>query len=163
MTVIRADHLDGSVLGRPVGDRETKRRIGFLPEGHRFPGYLTGRQLLDYYGALSGVARDTRRRRAPALLERVGMSTWADTRIDQYSKGMAQRLGIAQALMNDPQLVVLDEPTDGLDPTGRRDVRALLESLRAEGRTVFINSHLLGELELVCDRVIILMAGQVVR
>jgi len=163
MTVIRADEAAGTVLDKPIGNKAAKRRIGFLPEGHRFPGYLTGGQLLDYYAALAGVPRSARRQRAPELLERVGMADWHDTRVDQYSKGMAQRLGIAQALMNDPQLVVLDEPTDGLDPAGRRDVRELLESLRDEGRTVFINSHLLGELELVCDRVVILQSGKVVR
>ncbi|HPF40483.1 MAG TPA: ABC transporter ATP-binding protein [Phycisphaerae bacterium] len=163
MTVIRADRLAGTVLGRPIGDREAKRRIGYLPEAHRFPEYLRGRQLLDYYAALAGVSRIDRRRRAGALLERVGMAEWANTRIDKYSKGMLQRLGIAQALMNDPQLVVLDEPTDGLDPMGRRDVRLLLQELREEGRAVFINSHLLGELELVCDRVIIIQKGRVVR
>ncbi len=163
MTVIRADRVSGTVLGRPVGNREAKRRIGYLPEAHRFPAYLKGRQLLDYYAALAGVSRSERRERAPKLLERLGMAQWANTRIDKYSKGMLQRLGIAQALMNDPQLIVLDEPTDGLDPMGRRDVRLLLQELRDEGRTVFINSHLLGELELVCDRVVIISAGRVVR
>ncbi|MCB9855725.1 MAG: ABC transporter ATP-binding protein [Phycisphaerales bacterium] len=163
MTVIRADRADGTVLGRCIGDREAKRRIGYLPEAHRFPGYLKGAQLLDYYAALAGVPRAERRRRAPVLLERVGMAKWAGTRIDKYSKGMLQRLGIAQALMNDPRLVVLDEPTDGLDPMGRRDVRVLLQELRDEGRSVFINSHLLGELELVCDRVVIISEGRVVR
>lgn len=163
MTVIRADRVSGTVLGRPVGNREAKRRMGFLPEAHRFPAYLKGRQLLDYYAALAGVSRSERRERAPKLLERVGMAQWANTRIDKYSKGMLQRLGIAQALMNDPQLIVLDEPTDGLDPMGRRDVRLLLQELKDEGRTVFINSHLLGELELVCDRVVIISAGRVVR
>jgi ABC-2 type transport system ATP-binding protein len=163
MTVIRADRVSGTVLGRPVGDREAKRRMGFLPEAHRFPAYLKGRQLLDYYAALAGVPRSERRERAPKLLDRLGMAQWANTRIDKYSKGMLQRLGIAQALMNDPQLVVLDEPTDGLDPMGRRDVRLLLQGLRDEGRTIFINSHLLGELELVCDRVVIISAGRVVR
>lgn len=163
MTVIRADRAAGAVLGRPIGDREAKRRIGYLPEAHHFPEYLNGAQLLDYYAALAGVPRDERRRRAPALLERVGMGEWGNTRIDKYSKGMLQRLGIAQALMNDPKLVVLDEPTDGLDPMGRRDVRVLLQELRDEGRTIFINSHLLGELELVCDRVVIISNGKVVR
>ena len=163
MTVIRADRMTGTVLGRPVGNREAKRRIGYLPEAHRFPGYLKGAQLLDYYAALAGAHRADRCKRAPMLLERVGLGKWATTRIDKYSKGMLQRLGIAQALMNDPRLVVLDEPTDGLDPMGRRDVRVLLQELRDEGRTVFINSHLLGELELVCDRVVIISEGRVVR
>lgn len=163
MTVVRPDRIDGTVLGHPIGHRRTMARIGYLPEAHRFPSYLTGRQLLDYYAALARVRRADRRRRAPQLLDRVGMGDWAKTKISNYSKGMLQRLGIAQALMNDPDLVVLDEPTDGLDPIGRRDVRELLLELKARGKTVFLNSHLLSELELVCDRVSILLAGAVAR
>jgi len=163
MTVVRPTHAIGTILGRPLGHRGKLAVTGYLPEDHRFPGYLTGTTLLDYYAALARVPRDVRRRRAGALLERVGMSKWADTRIDKYSKGMLQRLGIAQALMNDPELVVLDEPTDGLDPVGRRDVRNLLIELREKGTTVFLNSHLLSELEMVCDRVAILVEGLVAR
>ena len=131
MTAVRPDHAFGTILGRPIGHLKKRERIGYLPENHRFPGYLTGLQLLDYYGALGKVSRDLRRRRAGELLERVGMTRWGDTRIDKYSKGMLQRLGIAQALINDPELVVLDEPTDGLDPVARRDTRELLSELRA--------------------------------
>ena len=163
MTVVRGDEVRGSVLGQPVGHRATMGRIGYLPEAHRFPAYLTGMQLLGYYAALAKVGRTLRRRRAPELLDRLSMGRWGDTKISKYSKGMLQRLGIAQALMNDPDLVVLDEPTDGLDPIGRRDVRELLLELKAEGKTVFLNSHLLSELELVCDRVAILVAGEVQR
>jgi len=163
MTVVRPDHLRGTVLGRPVGDRRTKQHVGYLPEAHRFPTYLTGSQLLSYYAALARVPRSDRRRRAAELLDRLGIARWSDTKIAKYSKGMLQRLGIAQALMNDPNLVVLDEPTDGLDPIGRRDVRELLLELKAHGTTVFLNSHLLSELELVCDRVAILVEGQVRR
>ncbi len=163
MTVVRPDAITGTVLGRRVGHRPTMERIGYLPEAHRFPAYLTGKHLLDYYAALAKVKRADRRHRAGRLLERVGMADWADTKISKYSKGMLQRLGIAQALMNDPSLVVLDEPTDGLDPIGRRDVRTLLLDLKAEGKTVFLNSHLLSELEMVCDRVSILVAGKVAR
>ncbi len=163
MTVVRPTHLLGTILGRPVGHRAKLARIGYLPENHRFPGYLTGAKLLDFFAALSKVPRAQRRRRAARLLEQVGMSQWADTRIDQYSKGMMQRLGIAQALMNDPELVVLDEPTDGLDPVGRREVRNLLLDLKRQGKTVFLNSHLLSELELVCDRVAILVEGLIAR
>jgi len=163
MTVVRPTHAIGTILGRPLGHRGKLAVTGYLPEDHRFPGYLTGRKLLDYYSALAKVPTDKRSRRAEELLERVGMSDWADTRIDKYSKGMLQRLGIAQALMNDPELVVLDEPTDGLDPVGRRDVRNLLTELRKKGTTVFLNSHLLSELEMVCDRVAILVEGLVAR
>ncbi len=163
LTVIRADAAGGSVLGQPIGHTPTKERIGYLPEGHQYPGYLSGVRLLDYYAALGKVPRATRRQRAQVLLDRLGMADWANQRVSRYSKGMLQRLGIAQALMNDPDLIVLDEPTDGLDPIGRRDVRVLLQELKRQGKTIFLNSHLLGELELVCDRVVILLNGQIVR
>ena len=159
MTVVRPDRALGTILGRPLGHRGKLARVGYLPESHRFPGYLKGAQLLDYYARLAKIPREQRRKNAAQLLDRVGMTQWANTRIDQYSKGMRQRLGIAQALMNDPELLVLDEPTDGLDPVGRRDVRALLQELRDQGKTVFLHSHLLRELELVCDRVAILGNG----
>ncbi len=163
MTVIKPDHSYGTILGRPLGHRGKLAVTGYLPEDHRFPPYLTGAQLLDYYAALAKVPRATRRDNAKRLLDKVHMTKWADMRIDKYSKGMLQRLGIAQALMNDPELVVLDEPTDGLDPVGRRQVRELLLELKGRGTTVFLNSHLLSELELVCDRVAILVDGLVAR
>lgn len=163
MTVVRPDRALGTVLGRPLGHRKKLAVIGYLPEAHRFPTYLTGRQLLTHYAALGKVPHSVRQQRAGELLERVGMAAWADTRVGKYSKGMLQRLGIAQALMNDPELVVLDEPTDGLDPMGRRDVRRLLLELKEQGKTVFLNSHLLSELEMVCDRVAILVEGLVAR
>lgn len=163
MTVVRPTHAIGTILGRPIGHRGKLAVTGYLPEDHRFPGYLTGLKLLHYYAAIAKVPRDQRTKRASELLEYVSMSRWADMRIDQYSKGMLQRLGIAQALMNEPELVVLDEPTDGLDPVGRRDVRNLLVELKNKGTTVFLNSHLLSELEMVCDRVAILVDGLVAR
>jgi ABC-2 type transport system ATP-binding protein len=163
MTVVRPTYAAGTILGRPIGHRGKLARIGYLPESHRFPPYLTGLRLLDYYAALAKVPRRQRRRRAPELLEHVGMSEWGHTRIGQYSKGMMQRLGIAQTLMNDPDLVVLDEPTDGLDPVARRHVRELLLELKRQGKTIFLNSHLLGEVERVCDRVAILIKGLVAR
>ncbi len=161
MTVIRPSRAEGRILGRPVGDKDALRRVGYLPEHHRFPTYLTGEQALHFYAALCGVARRDRKRRADELLERVGMSDWRRKKIGGYSKGMMQRIGLAQALMNDPALVVLDEPTDGVDPVGRKDIRMLLSQLRDEGRTVFLNSHLLSEVEMVCNRVAILVQGQV--
>ena len=163
MTVVRPTKAFGTILGRPLGHRGKLARTGYLPESHRFPGYLTGLQLLDGYAALARVPKADRRKRAPILLERMGLAQWGDTRIDKYSKGMLQRLGVAQAMMNDPELLVLDEPTDGLDPVGRRDVRELMLELRREGKTVFLNSHLLSELEMVCDRVAILVDGLVAR
>ncbi|MCH7721652.1 MAG: ABC transporter ATP-binding protein [Planctomycetes bacterium] len=163
MTVVRPDAALGTVLGRPLGNRKKLAVIGYLPENHRFPAYLTGAQVLDYYGRLAKVPGAKRRKRAVSLLERVGMTRWADTKISKYSKGMMQRLGLAQALINDPELLVLDEPTDGVDPLGRRDIRELLLELRGQGKTVFLNSHLLSELEMVCDRVAILVDGLVAR
>jgi ABC-2 type transport system ATP-binding protein len=163
MTVVRADRADGTLLGRPIGHRGKLARIGYLPEDHRFPPYLTGRQVLDFYAALARVPKALRRTNADRLLEAVGMRDWGHTRISKYSKGMLQRLGLAQSLMNDPELVVLDEPTDGLDPVGRLGVREMLLSLKKRGVTVLLNSHLLSELEMVCDRVAILAGGLVVR
>lgn len=161
MTVIRASRCKGTMLDHPVGHKPTLARIGYLPEHHRFPDYLRGWQVLDFFGAMAGTPRKQRRARTGELLDLVGMSEWARTPIRKYSKGMRQRIGLAQALVNDPELVLLDEPTDGVDPVGRKDIRQILARLRDEGRTVFLNSHLLSELEMVCDRVAILVKGVV--
>lgn len=161
MTVIRPTRVAGHVLGQPVGTKSALERMGYLPEHHRFPDYLTGAQVLDFYGALAKVPRAVRKKRAPELLELVGMREWSKDRVRGYSKGMRQRVGVAQALMNDPDLVLLDEPTDGVDPVGRRDIRNVIHELKRRNKTVFINSHLLSELEMVCDRVAILVQGTV--
>ena len=163
MTVVRPNRAEGTILGRPVGSKAVLARVGYLPENIRFPGYLTGRQALGFYGALAGLGRAERRRRAAELLELVGLVPAADAKVATYSKGMGQRLGLAQSLMNDPDLVLLDEPTDGVDPVGRREIQGVLEARRGQGKTVFLNSHLLGEAERVCDRVAILVEGLVVR
>lgn len=160
-TVIRPTSTKGSVLGMPIGHKPTLARVGYLPEHHRFPEYLTGRQVVEYFGALAGTPAAQRKRRADELLDFVGMRAWANQLVSKYSKGMRQRVGIAQALVSDPELVILDEPTDGVDPTGRRDIRDMIQTLKARGTTVFINSHLLSELELVADRVAILVKGRV--
>lgn len=160
-TVISPSAAAGHVLGKPIGDKPTLARLGYLPEHHRFPEYLTGRQVVEFYGALAGVAAKERRSKASELIEFVGMKDWADRRVGQYSKGMRQRIGLAQALVNSPDLIILDEPTDGVDPVGRREIREMVQTLRGQGRAVFINSHLLSELELVCDRVAILVKGKV--
>ena len=163
MTIVRPTVAEGTVLGCAVGDKGTLKRVGYLPEHHRFPRYLTGRQTLEFFAALSGVDRETRKRRAGELLELVGMKEWGERKVSTYSKGMIQRVGLAQALVNDPELIVLDEPTDGVDVQGRRDVRDVLLRLKREGKTIFLNSHLLSELEMVCDEVAILVKGSVVR
>lgn len=161
LTVIRPTSCKGTMLGHPVGHKNSLRRVGYLPEHHRFPEYLTASQVLDYFGALSDVPRADRLKRSGELLDLVGISKWANHKVKGFSKGMRQRLGIANALMMDPELVVLDEPTDGVDPVGRKEIREVLTRLREQGRTVFLNSHLLSELEMVCDRVAIMVQGQV--
>jgi ABC-2 type transport system ATP-binding protein len=150
------------IFGKDARLPQSRRPVGYLPENHRFPTYLTGNGMLDFYGALSGLASPERRRRIPALLDLVGLSTWGSVRIKKYSKGMLQRLGLAQALIHHPRLLILDEPTDGVDPAGRREIRDILNRLTAQGVTVFINSHLLGEVESFCDYVAIMRKGQLV-
>lgn len=154
---------EARLLGAPAGTAHVRRRVGYLPEDHRFPDYHTGYSLLDFYGQLLGVPRYTRRSRIPEMLETVGLRERMHTKIRGYSKGMKQRIGIAQALMHEPDFVFLDEPTDGVDPLGRRHIRELLQHLKARGCTIFLNSHLLGEVELICDRVAILERGELVR
>jgi ABC-2 type transport system ATP-binding protein len=152
-----------TVLDQAAGTVAVRRRVGYLPEDHQFPDYHTAASLLNFYGELLGVSRAERRKRVPAALEKVGLLGRMHSKIRTYSKGMKQRVGIAQALFHDPDLIFLDEPTDGVDPIGRKAIRGLLERLKAEGKTIFINSHLLGEVELICDRVAILQRGQLIR
>jgi ABC-2 type transport system ATP-binding protein len=151
------------MLGRPAGHRPTRRQIGYLPEHHRIPHHLNGNTALEYYGGLSNMPLREIRRRRPKLLEMVGLSRWGKTLVRKYSKGMSQRLGLAQAMLHDPDLLILDEPTDGVDPVGRAEIREVLARLKSEGKTVFLNSHLLQEVELICDRVAILGRGQLRR
>jgi ABC-2 type transport system ATP-binding protein len=148
------------LLGRPVGSVAARRDVGYLPEDHRLPEYHTGPSLLDVYGGLQGLPRQERRRRAAELLERLGLAGREKLRIRGSSKGMKQRLGLAQALLHRPSVLFLDEPTDGVDPVGRKQIRDLLLAERARGVTIFINSHLLGEVEQLCDRVAILRKGR---
>ncbi|MBI2955251.1 MAG: ABC transporter ATP-binding protein [Chloroflexi bacterium] len=151
------------IFGRSPRERAVRRRIGFLPEHFRFQDWLSGSELLSYYGHLCGMGAAQRQARIPTVLALVGLDGHGDKRVRAYSKGMQQRLGIAQALLSQPDLILLDEPTSALDPLGRKEVRDLLRRLRDEGVTVFLNSHLLGEIELVCDRVAIIDKGRVVR
>jgi ABC-2 type transport system ATP-binding protein len=163
MTVIRPTHAEGTLLGQPLRNKATLTRVGYLPEHYRLPPYLTGRQALEFFAALATVDRPTRKRRATELLKLVRMEEHADAKLRTYSKGMQQRIALAQALVHDPDLIVLDEPNEGLDPMGRKETRDALQQLRAMGKTIFLNSHLLSEVEQVCDRVAILVAGKVVR
>jgi ABC-2 type transport system ATP-binding protein len=154
---------EARLFGKPVGDAEARRRVGYLPENFRFHDWLTGAQLLEFHARLAGVSRLDRAGRIAEVLELVGLSGRGDDRIRSYSKGMTQRIGLAQAIIHRPDLVLLDEPTSALDPVGRREVRDLIRSLRGQGMTVFLNSHLLSEVEMVCDRVAIVDRGRVVR
>jgi ABC-2 type transport system ATP-binding protein len=149
------------LLGRPVGSVDARRDVGYLPEDHRLPEYHTGPSLLDMYGGLQGLPRRERRHRAAELLDLLGLAGREKLRVRGYSKGMKQRLGLAQALLHRPSVLFLDEPTDGVDPVGRKQIRDLLLAERARGVTIFINSHLLGEVEQLCDRVAILKQGRV--
>lgn len=152
-----------SVMGRPVPSVDARRVVGFLPENHRYPPHLTGEQTLMFYGNLSGMSGAPLRKRAHELLDRLSLLDRRKQRVRQYSKGMLQRLGLAQALLNTPKVLFLDEPTDGIDPRGRKEIRDLLLEQKQSGTTIFLNSHLLSEVELITDRVAILDKGQVVK
>ena len=152
----------GTLLGRPLGDRAARARVGFLPEHFRFQDWLTGRELLRFHGRLYGLSGHALDEKADVLLRRVDLTDAADRAIKGYSKGMTQRVGLAQALLNDPLVVFLDEPTSGLDPLGRLLVRDVIHELKARGTSVFLNSHLLGEVEATCDRVVFVKQGRVV-
>jgi ABC-2 type transport system ATP-binding protein len=153
----------GELLGRPLGDLEARRRLGFLPELFRFHEWLSANELLSLHADLFGMAAAERRKRIPEVLDLVGLADRGKDRVGTFSKGMQQRLGLAQALLNQPELVILDEPTSALDPIGRRDVRVIIQQLKSQGVAVFLNSHLLSEIELVCDRVAIVDHGRVVQ
>lgn len=152
---------EARVLGRPPGDRQALRAIGFLPEHFRFHEWLHAGELLDLHGRLYGMDAAARRRRIPQVLELVGLAEQARRPIAGFSKGMLQRIGLAQAFLNEPALVFLDEPTSALDPFGRMLVRTIIHELKQQGTTVFLNSHLLGEVEATCDRVAFIRAGTV--
>ena len=150
------------ILGRPLGDLDVKRRIGYLPENPYFYDYLTAEELLTYFAGLFGYRAADRRARASRLLDEVGIGAERRLQLRKFSKGMLQRVGIAQALVNDPELVIFDEPMSGLDPLGRRDVRALILALRDRGCTVFFSSHVLSDAEALCSRVAILAKARLV-
>jgi ABC-2 type transport system ATP-binding protein len=161
--IIRHWEGEAELLGARAGSPAVRAQVGYLPEDHRFPEYHSGYSLLDFYGQLLGMPRSERQTAIPRILEVVGLKGRMYYKIRTYSKGMKQRVGIAQALFHKPRVIFLDEPTDGVDPVGRRDIREMLLRLKSQGVTIFINSHLLGEVEQVCDRVSILHQGELIR
>ncbi len=153
-----------SILERDILDYEVKSKVGYLPENHKYPNYLNGEEVLRFFGKLSGISDKTLlQKNIDYNLELVGMTKWKKTKIKKYSKGMLQRLGLAQALLNDPELIFLDEPTDGVDPIGRKEIREILLNLKSQGKTIFLNSHLLSEVEMITDRVAILNKGILIK
>jgi ABC-2 type transport system ATP-binding protein len=150
-----------TVGGEPAGSIEARRRMGYLPENPALYEYLTGVEYLRYAGRLAGLGRSEARQRSARLLEQVGLADRADRPIRRFSKGMVQRLGLAQAMIGDPELLILDEPMSGLDPIGRKDVRDLILRFRDEGRTIMFSTHILSDVEMICDRVAILIDGRV--
>jgi len=163
LSLVHPTSGDAALLGQELPDTAVREKIGYLPENQRFPGYLTGEQVLKFFGRLSGTPPDLLRRRTSELLTLVGMDQWRRMKVKRYSKGMLQRIGLAQALVNDPELIFLDEPTDGVDPIGRKEIRDILHALKVQGKTIFLNSHLLSEVELVCDRVAIVNKGSLLK
>lgn len=162
MGLLRPTSGEARLLGQPPGDVATKQQVGFLPEQPYFYEYLTGRELLNFYGQLVGLDRSIRRERVNNLARDLRIESALDLQLRKYSKGMVQRIGLVQALLNDPKVILLDEPMSGLDPIGRREVRDLLLRLKEEGKTVFFSSHVIPDVEVVCDRVGILVSGRLV-
>jgi len=158
---VRPSSGRATLLGKPIGDVQTRRMVGFLPEKFQFHDFLTATEFLQLHGKLAGMSSTARAQRIPEVLERVGLGDRAKSKIREFSKGMQQRIGLAQAILHDPELVILDEPTSALDPIGRRDVRDIVLELRGRGKTVLLNSHLLSEIEMTCDRVAIVKRGQI--
>jgi ABC-2 type transport system ATP-binding protein len=160
--LVRPTGGQARIFGLPPSDPEARRLVGYLPETFRFQDWLTGRELLELHADLADLSAETRAWRVPEVLRLVGLADYSHDRLRTYSKGMLQRIGLAQAIIHNPRLLVLDEPTSALDPIGRRDVRDLIRGLSARGMSVFLNSHLLSEVEMVCDRVAIVDRGRVV-
>jgi ABC-2 type transport system ATP-binding protein len=152
-----------SILNEDISNYKIKNKIGYLPENHKYPSYLTGTDVLKFFGKLNGLEGKEFDKKIDEFLELVKLSKWKKTKVKAYSKGMMQRLGLAQTLINDPELIFLDEPTDGVDPIGRKEIRDVLLNLKSQSKTIFLNSHLLSEVELITDRVGILNKGKLLR
>ena len=163
LSIVHPTSGSATVFGQPLGALTTRQKIGYLPENHRYPSFLTAWGTVVHFGRLHGIPEAELKSRATRLLKMVGLEDWFNVKIKKFSKGMLQRLGLAQAMINDPEILFLDEPTDGVDPVGRKEIRDILKSLRTEGKTIFLNSHMLSEVEEVSDRVAILNKGEVLR
>ena len=161
--IVRPTLGNAKILGVGINDYSIRKRIGYLPENHKFPQFLTAEGVMKYFAELSGVEITNPDKEIDRLLALVNMTKWKKTKIKKFSKGMMQRLGLAQALINNPDLIFLDEPTDGVDPIGRKEIRDLLVRLKDDGKTIFLNSHLLSEVELVSDRIAILNKGNLIK
>ena len=162
MGLVQATSGKAMVLGKPAGDVESRRRIGFLPESPYFYDYLTAEEFLEFYGQLAGLQRANIASRVTALLDLVSLGEARSRQLRRFSKGMLQRIGLAQALIHEPELIILDEPMTGLDPVGRKQVRDLILNLRDQGKTVFFSTHILPDVEMICDRIGIVMRGRLV-
>ena len=162
LTIAYAGSGEVRLLGESIRNRSILSRVGYLPENPRFPTHLTAWQVLLLYGSLSGADSKRVRENASKWLERLDLARWRDMRVSKFSKGMNERLAFAQALVHDPDFIFLDEPTDGLDPIGRREVRKVCRELADSGKTVFINSHILAEIELICDRIALMKGGEII-
>ncbi|GBD88752.1 daunorubicin/doxorubicin resistance ATP-binding protein DrrA [bacterium BMS3Abin03] len=154
---------NATILDTDISSYKIKSRIGYLPENHKYASYLTGGEVLRFFGRLSSINNKDLDKKIDELFELVGLLKWKKTKVKTYSKGMMQRLGLAQALINDPDLIFLDEPTDGVDPIGRKEIRDILLHLKSRSKTIFLNSHLLSEVEMITDRVGILNKGKLIR
>jgi ABC-2 type transport system ATP-binding protein len=152
-----------NILNEDLSNYKIKNKIGYLPENHKYPSYLSGGDVLKFFGRLNGLEGNEFEKKIDGLLELVKLSKWKKTKVKAYSKGMMQRLGLAQSLINDPELIFLDEPTDGVDPIGRKEIRDVLLDLKSQSKTIFLNSHLLSEVELITDRVGILNKGKLLQ
>jgi ABC-2 type transport system ATP-binding protein len=163
LTIARPDNGEVRIFGESLRDRRILRRVGYLPESPRFPAHLTAEQVLYFYGSLSGAPMKLVEENATKWLERLNLAAWRKARVAKFSKGMVERLALAQALVHDPDLIFLDEPTDGLDPMGRLEVRKICRELADAGKTIFVNSHILAEIEMICDRVALMKGGAIIQ
>ena len=155
---------NAKVFHMDATNHKWKTKVGYLPENHKFPNYLTGEQVLSYYGRLSGMKNNEDfKKKIDGMFELMDLKKWKTVKIKKYSKGMMQKLGLSQAMLNNPELIFLDEPTDGVDPIGRKEIRDILLGLKEKGKTIFLNSHLLSEVEMICDRVAILNKGDLIK